>query len=210
MYYSQDGEDKYICETFFKAKQNGFFIELGACDGLHFSNTKFFEDQRSWTGILIEPQPVYFNQIAKNRPKSITYNCAILDSDLPIEMVVRSWLNEGDPVGTLAEYTFSEHRTHWHSENSKSIQVNTRRLDDILHENSVESIDLFSLDVEGSEFEVLQTMNWSIPVGVLLIEMLKENEDKNTLCRNLLLQNNYTFHSTIGNNEIWLGTKELK
>jgi hypothetical protein len=34
-------------------KDNGFFIELGANDGLMQSNTAFFEFTRGWTGILI-------------------------------------------------------------------------------------------------------------------------------------------------------------
>ena len=36
-------------------KKNGFFIELGANDGLFQSNTAFFEKEHEWTGILIEP-----------------------------------------------------------------------------------------------------------------------------------------------------------
>ena len=40
-------------EIFFE-KENGFFIELGAYDGLTQSNTAFFEKTKNWTGILIE------------------------------------------------------------------------------------------------------------------------------------------------------------
>ena len=40
-----------------------------------------------------------------------------------------------------------------------------------MREAGVASIDLFSLDVEGAELTVLQSMDWSIPVHVFLIEM---------------------------------------
>jgi hypothetical protein len=43
-YYSQCGEDEYIYNNYFKNKKNGKYIELGALDGVLYSNTKFFED----------------------------------------------------------------------------------------------------------------------------------------------------------------------
>ena len=44
MYYSQCQEDIYLNENIFKNKKNGVYIELGALDGILYSNTKFFED----------------------------------------------------------------------------------------------------------------------------------------------------------------------
>jgi len=35
-------------------RRNGFFVECGAHDGEHLSNTLFFELERDWTGLLIE------------------------------------------------------------------------------------------------------------------------------------------------------------
>ena len=72
MYYSQCGEDKFLNENFFKGKTNGVYIEMGAVDGLFQSNTKFFEDQLNWTGILIEPQPNSFKKLQMNRPNKYT------------------------------------------------------------------------------------------------------------------------------------------
>lgn len=42
-YKSQIGQDKYVCEHIFSNKKNGFFIELGAADGLIHSNTYYME-----------------------------------------------------------------------------------------------------------------------------------------------------------------------
>ena len=44
MYYSQSGEDEFLNENYFKNKRDGVYIELGALDGVLYSNTKFFED----------------------------------------------------------------------------------------------------------------------------------------------------------------------
>ena len=58
IYYSQQGEDLFIYRNFINKNDNkdGIFLELGACDGHVYSNTKFFEDKLNFKGILIEPE----------------------------------------------------------------------------------------------------------------------------------------------------------
>ena len=70
MYYSQSGEDNFLNANYFKNKTNGTFIELGALDGVLYSNTKFFEDTLGWSGILIAPHPYKFQELTKNRPNN--------------------------------------------------------------------------------------------------------------------------------------------
>ena len=56
---------------------NGIFVEMGALDGVLFSNTKFFEDARNWRGLLIEPNSVEFEKLSVNRPNAISVNAAV-------------------------------------------------------------------------------------------------------------------------------------
>ena len=35
--------------------KNGFFIEIGAYDGITYSNTYNLEKNKKWTGLLVEP-----------------------------------------------------------------------------------------------------------------------------------------------------------
>ena len=70
MYYSQVQEDIFLNENIFKNKKNGVYIELGALDGVLYSNTKFFEDSLNWKGILIEPHPEKFKLLQQNRPNN--------------------------------------------------------------------------------------------------------------------------------------------
>jgi hypothetical protein len=51
--------------------------------------------------------------------------------------------------------------------------VRCTTLKNILRNVGATRIDLFSLDVEGSELKVLQTMDWDIPVHVWLVEMVR-------------------------------------
>ena len=54
--FSQAGQDVFLDQVLFKSKlRNGFFIEAGAFDLVTHSNTLFFEMERGWTGILVEP-----------------------------------------------------------------------------------------------------------------------------------------------------------
>ena len=39
---------------------NGFYVELGANDGVSQSNSLYFEAKRNWRGVLIEPSPHNF------------------------------------------------------------------------------------------------------------------------------------------------------
>uniref|UniRef100_A0A6C0HAN4 Methyltransferase FkbM domain-containing protein n=1 Tax=viral metagenome TaxID=1070528 RepID=A0A6C0HAN4_9ZZZZ len=76
-FYSQQGEDIYIYNNFInKIVPDGTFIELGAVDGVIYSNTKFFEDKLKFSGTLIEPTNQYANLI-QNRPNCNCYNVAV-------------------------------------------------------------------------------------------------------------------------------------
>ena len=74
MYYSQCQEDIFLNENIFKNKKNGTYIELGALDGVLYSNTKFFEDSLNWKGILIEPHPEKFKLLQINRPNNFLFD----------------------------------------------------------------------------------------------------------------------------------------
>ena len=54
-----------------------------------------------------------------------------------------------------------------------------------------EAIDFFSLDVEGAELLVLETMDWTIPVRVFMIELDDSNPTKDAAVRTLLKSNGY-------------------
>ena len=43
-FYSQFQQDKFVYENYFKNKQNGFFVDIGAYDGEIDSNSLFFEN----------------------------------------------------------------------------------------------------------------------------------------------------------------------
>ncbi len=56
-FFSQQDEDKYIIQYLLKEKiDDGTYLEIEACDGVLYSNTKTLEEYFGFKGILIEPQ----------------------------------------------------------------------------------------------------------------------------------------------------------
>ena len=85
--------------------------------------------------------------------------------------------------------------------------ISTRYLSDILGESKIEKIDFFSLDVEGAEYDVLSTMNWDIPIHVILAEIKADNiysGEKNKKCKDLLEEKGFIYHSSTKTDEVWI------
>jgi hypothetical protein len=63
----------------FGHKTKGFFVDVGAHDGISINNTKMLESL-GWEGICIEPHPKVFQRLIQNR-KCKSVNCvAIYDA----------------------------------------------------------------------------------------------------------------------------------
>jgi FkbM family methyltransferase len=142
---------------------DGYFIELGANDGITQSNTKHFELFKGWHGVLIEPSPTQFKKLKKFRSKrNYFYNAACVAFDFPkdnIELIYSNLMSvalEGrnDILDPLEHAKSGE--KHSDKEQTFRFQAQARTLQSILDEsNSPALVDLLSLDVEGGELEVL-------------------------------------------------------
>ena len=66
-YRSQVDQDRILNEVVFCGMRNGVFVDVGAHDGISFSNTLMFERELDWTGLCIEPNPDVFPQLIENR-----------------------------------------------------------------------------------------------------------------------------------------------
>ena len=64
-FFSEAGQDMLVKENFFKNQNTGFFIEIGAFDGVVGSNCYHFEKYMNWRGIAIEASPLQFIKLKK-------------------------------------------------------------------------------------------------------------------------------------------------
>jgi len=81
MFNSQFGQDKYLETYIFKGYKNGFYVDVGAHDGISINNTLYFEKNNNWTGINVEPIKKVFERLVINRPNDINLNCAVCNND---------------------------------------------------------------------------------------------------------------------------------
>jgi FkbM family methyltransferase len=213
MYYSQSEEDIFLHDTFFKNKKNGIYIELGALDGVLFSNTKFFEDTLNWTGILIEPHPDKFELLKVNRPNNFLFNDLISCHENTLEF--RYFIDHHAAVSGV-ENTLSKHHfdVYFNNELNKSLpqgkkNIKPKTLTEIVKSTNLKHIDFLSLDVEGHEYEVLLSWDFSIPIDLILIETLGVDPERDELCRQILIKNNYKFIQKFKHNEIYVNNEYI-
>jgi FkbM family methyltransferase len=201
-FYSQQGEDIFIFRNFLNNPvTDGIFVEVGALDGVQGSNTKFFEDVLGYKGVLIEPVKYHIPNIIRNRPNSRLYNCAIHPYEAEVKIA-----GNGAIAGILSEMS-EQHKHLWAEELTETHLVPCGRLDAILDDAHIDHIDFLSIDVEGAELLVLETMNWEIETFVICIELDGTNPVKDSECRNILKNHGFVFQTYLGNNDIWANMK---
>jgi FkbM family methyltransferase len=206
MYYSQAGEDEFLNNTYFKNKRGGIYIELGALDGVLYSNTKFFQDNLDWSGILIEPHPLKFNDLTSNRPNNYIFNELV--SNISDDVVFRFFKDNYSSVSGVQDTLPKEHFNNFYNkinEPQDRIILKPKTLSDIIKKTNIKHFDLLSLDVEGHEYEVLLSWDFSIQIDVILIETLGDSQsEKEELCRQLLFKNGYKFDTKFKHNEVYI------
>jgi len=204
-FYGQVEEDKLLYNNYFKDKKNGTYIELGAIDGVDFTNTKFFEDTLNWTGILIEPNPNMFKYLKQHRPNNFLFNDLVsCDTE---ELKFKYFIEGGDVAVSGVESSLTEYHEQWFchkKELQRTILIKPKTLTEIVKSTNITHIDFLSLDVEGHELEVLKSWDFSIPIDLILIEILGVDHAKEEKCRELLHNNNYIFKERFHHNEIYV------
>ncbi|XP_047485923.1 uncharacterized protein LOC125037005 [Penaeus chinensis] len=158
-------------------KRGGFFLEAGALDGYYQSNTFFLERDLGWTGLLVEPNPVFFEALlARHRRAWATDLCL---GTKPHAYKTEFWVHTGpDPEQSLIAASRSgllkEHLENYEKgglDSGSVVEVNCVPAISILSALNVTQVDLFSLDIENAEVAVLQWFPFDrVHVEVLVVE----------------------------------------
>lgn len=193
-YYSQDNQDKFLEENVFKGFKNGFYIDVGAYDGITFNNTLFFQNNHNWNGINIEPNLNIYNKLTKNRPNDININCAICNNNGNMEFIVNTGYTE--MLSGLKNNYDIRHKNRLENEienfggDYKIINVITKKLENICNDYNITNINYISIDVEGAEFEVIKSINFE-KVFIDVISFECNFEDKSQEIIEYLENKNY-------------------
>ena len=149
-------------------KNNGFYIESGGYNGEEWSNSLFFELKRNYRGLLVEPNKDNYKKLLGVHRKAFSVNACYSTSLSGLPMLV-DFVNAKD-LGAIKKY--SPKLNHFQKEkyqgDSKAICLSFYS---ILLAVGNPVVDYLSLDIEGAELPVLQSIPWGmVDIKVLSIE----------------------------------------
>lgn len=162
--HSQYKEDYIFLKYLLNKNENVInktFIEMGALDGIMFSNTYVFEKYLGWNGLLIEASPSNFEKLEKSGRKSKKIFTAICEKK-EIEFIDGYKAVNGDPSEIMEKILKN-------MDKEKIIKIPCQRMTNLLIDNNFANIFFFSLDVEGSELNVINTIDFNIINSIINI-----------------------------------------
>jgi FkbM family methyltransferase len=161
--HSQDNQDLFVLYFTNYTGKKGFFVEVGAGDGVEISNTYLLE-KVGWQGILVDPVN-YNSGKMKLRQCTKDNRCVYSKTGLKIPFAE----NPDIPVlpGSSNSQNFSGVLKHLSGRIKldkfyKVRDVETVSLNDLLKQyNAPNKIDYISIDTEGSEFEIIANFDFN-------------------------------------------------
>jgi len=161
-YYSQYDQDKLVDKLLMR-KKNGVFVEFGANDGVTLSNTYFFEKERKWTGLCVEPIAESYEKLKNNRKCHVVKGC-ISDSKSPKKFMQITGYAE--MLSGIVD-TYDPRHLEWvldtikiHGGTYLEIEIECYLLNDLLEKFDIKEVDFCSVDTEGGELLILQTIDF--------------------------------------------------
>lgn len=151
--------------------RGGYFVELGANDGLRQSNTYKLQKDFGWTGLLIEPSSTRFRECVVNRcfgnkPSVVCGACVPFDYSERFVEIEDSDLMSVAKGLDIADFDAVQHADQGskflfdpalrHSYGALAFTLTSILLD----VGAPTGFDLLSLDVEGNELAVLRGLNF--------------------------------------------------
>lgn len=178
--YSQSTEQNCIL-NFFK-DTIGTFADFGSNDGITLSNT-YALAQLGWQGLLCEPSKEAFARLQYNYEKNMNvclFNCAVTGLYEGIIKMYESGehLGQGD-ISLLSTIHQTELKRWEGSQNTfTKVDVKAMPVNMILENSGFENIDFFSIDIEGSELEVIKYIDFDrYKTKMICVEFNGNNEE---------------------------------
>jgi FkbM family methyltransferase len=132
----------------------GFFVEVGANAPTSVWSQTWHLEQRGWTGILVEPVQQLYELCVRERPGSKVVRAACTSSDKVGKLTLQIPLVDGVSRTELAGTEIGVDEPVATAYDTQVVPAVT--LDSILDQQGAPTPDFVSIDVEGSEIDVLR------------------------------------------------------
>ncbi len=187
----------------------GYFVEIGCWDGELISQTAVLE-RAGWRGICVDPFPKNFEKRSCKLVKK-----AVSKDGLPREFVsvsidrryggdVSYFSGFKDTIGKNAGIMelITNHCDH------KTVIVETTTPNDLFHDQNVpEFIEFLSVDTEGSELEIFESIDFGkYKFGVIDFEHNEDEHSKNAIGK-ILSNNGYVLYKGLRINDVYINHK---
>ncbi len=142
---SQAGQDYWVYGEAFNEKKCGYFLDIGAHDGMTFSNTYLLEAKYGWSGICVEANPLTFLKLEKTR-KAKCLNICLDRCEGEVDFALRGVMGGIMGLDNEESDTIPE----------EVIKLRSTPLVKVLEDQHVPRVIYYmSIDVEGAEERVL-------------------------------------------------------
>lgn len=175
--YAQCGEDliaSFLFDWIRKPCQS--YLDIGASDPVHMNNTYFFY-QRGVRGVCVEPDPTLAEQLRQARPDDHVINAGVSGKEMassPFYVMMPPTLN------TFCKEDAQKLRDSGKHDIERVIDVPLHSPAGLLEKASLPKAgpDLFSLDVEGLNYEIVSSIDFaSFRPAVIIVETLSYEVD---------------------------------
>jgi len=158
----QDGLErleKQHIRAYFDNSRAGVFVEVGANEPVSiYSQSWHLEKELGWHGLLIEPNPELAAKARLSRPLSTVCECACTSPDKVGDLELYIPLADSGEVTGHASLEINADDHHY--QHHRLVGVRAVTLTDLLDRHGLNGIDLLSIDVEGTELDVLAGLDW--------------------------------------------------
>lgn len=154
--YSQEGEDMLL-ERFLEHRNSGFYVDVGAHHPKRFSNT-YRLYRRGWRGLNIDANPGSMALFQRDRSKDINIEAAVSSTHQQLTYYIFS-----DPALNTFKKDLALERAGKLYSIVREINIITMPLWQLLDQYVPVNIgiDLLTVDVEGLDYDVLRSNDWS-------------------------------------------------
>lgn len=193
--YSQYGEDDYLI-NFFLNKNDGFLVDIGAADGVRYSNSRLLI-QLGWYGLLVEPNPKNFQklQILYNENKKIlleNVGCSDVSNNIS-----EFFIDKNDDYEQLSTFSLDQVLKCKKLYNCEFVKETVKiiKTSDLFEKHQIKKINFLSIDTEAFDTKVISGIDFhKYEIDLICVEHESDEMKK------ILFENNYEIsYKTIGN-----------
>lgn len=167
--WNQDVECAKLLRTLHGVETDGYYVDVGAFDGVRISNTKYFAD-RGWRGVCVEANPAVAEDLQRNRSDDRCHVVLTAVGSEQKSILFRSNAGYTAELSGVEDLYDPRHFERINREqqslggSSSLVEVQMRTLDSILEEVGAPTVfDFLSIDIEGGEYEALKGLTQFTP-----------------------------------------------